>query len=127
MDAVTPQTTISARVVFDMGAVSVLHELQAAGVQFTLVGDDVTWSGGAGHMTAERLAGLKSGKVEVIAALTRHADDTSPYGKTRSGRQLTWTGKVVSLADWRNLSEWERHGSTGKVWNGLTQKWEKTE
>jgi len=51
-------------------------------------------------------------------------DAASPYGQTIGGRQLTWTGKIVSLADWRNLSEWERHGSTGKVWDGQTQKWE---
>lgn len=124
MGEVTTRTTISARVVFDMGAVSVLRDLLAVGVQFTVVGDAVNWSGGAGHMTAERLAALKSGKDEVIAALTRNTDESSPYGQTNGSRQRTWTGKVVSLADWRNLSEWERHGSTGKMWNGLTQKWE---
>ncbi len=52
-----------------MGAVNVLRELQAEGVQFTLVGDAVTWSGGAGHMTAERLAALKEGKAEVLQFL----------------------------------------------------------
>ncbi len=51
-------------------------------------------------------------------------DDVSPYGQTSGGRQRTWTGKVVSLDDWRTLSEWERHGSTGKVWNGMTRAWE---
>lgn len=51
-------------------------------------------------------------------------ENASPCGQTVGGRQCTWTGKVVSLAEWRNLSEWERHGSTGKVWNGLTQQWE---
>lgn len=51
-------------------------------------------------------------------------DEASPYGRGVGGGQLTWTGKVVSLADWRNLNEWERHGSTGKMWNGLTQSWE---
>jgi hypothetical protein len=50
--------------------------------------------------------------------------DGGPYGKAAGGWQRTWTGKVVSLADWRNLSEWERHGSTGKMWNGLTRQWE---
>ncbi len=107
-----------------MGAVSVLRELQAEGVQFTLVGDAVTWSGGAGHMTAERLAALKSGKCEVIAVLTHHTVAPGLRGQTVGGRQRSWTGKVVSLADWRNLSDWERHGSTGKMWNGLTQQWE---
>ena len=82
-----------------MGAVSLLRELQAEGVQFTVDGDAVTWSGGAGHMTAERLAALKSGKFEVIAALTRHSDAPSPHGQTFGGRQRTWTGKVVSLTN----------------------------
>jgi hypothetical protein len=40
------------------------------------------------------------------------------------GRPVTWTGKVVSLDDWRRLTDWERHGPNGKLWNGLTQKWE---
>ena len=51
-------------------------------------------------------------------------NQTSPYGQTIGGLQRTWTGKVVSLSDWRNLTEWERHGSTGKIWNGITRKWE---
>lgn len=51
-------------------------------------------------------------------------DADSPYVRSVGGSPRTWTGKVVSLADWRNLSEWERHGSTGKVWNGNTQQWE---
>jgi hypothetical protein len=35
----------------------------------------------------------------------------------------TWTGRVVSLADWRTLSEWERHGPNGRIWCGLCQGW----
>jgi len=42
------------------------------------------------------------------------------------GRPVTWTGKVVSLDEWRRLTEWERHGPDGKVWNGKTQQWEKS-
>lgn len=40
------------------------------------------------------------------------------------GRPVTWTGKVVSLEDWRTLTKWERHGPNGRVWNGKTQQWE---
>lgn len=36
----------------------------------------------------------------------------------------TWTGKIVSLADWRQLSEWEKHGPDGRHWNGITKSWE---
>ena len=57
----------------------------------------------------------------------RGNDQTSPYGQTIGGLQRTWTGKVVSLSDWHNLSEGERHGSTGKLWNGIPRKWEPDE
>ncbi|WP_299986660.1 hypothetical protein [uncultured Ruegeria sp.] len=40
------------------------------------------------------------------------------------GRPVTWTGKVVSLEDWRNMTDWERHGPSGKMWNGKTHQWE---
>ena len=48
-----------------------------------------------------------------------------PYG-TACGLGLmpkTWTGRVVSLADWRTLSEWDRHGPNGRDWCGLCQGW----
>lgn len=50
--------------------------------------------------------------------------DPYPYGVACGGRPLTWTGRVVSLDEWKRLTGWERHGSTGKVWNGLTRQWE---
>lgn len=51
-------------------------------------------------------------------------DGSSPYGAGIAGGVRTWTGKVISLEEWQRLSNWERHGSTGKVWNGLTRQWE---
>lgn len=36
----------------------------------------------------------------------------------------TWSGRVVSLAAWRELTDWERHGPRGRRWNGLTGQWE---
>lgn len=57
-------------------------------------------------------------------APSRPEPDAFPYGRSFDGRPLTWTGKVVSLDAWRELSDWERHGSTGKLWNGLTRQWE---
>lgn len=51
-------------------------------------------------------------------------DDAPPYGAGIAGGVRTWTGRVVSLEAWRALSDWERHGSTGKVWSGLTHQWE---
>ncbi len=35
----------------------------------------------------------------------------------------TWTGKPVTQSQWKSTSEWQRHGCTGKVWNGLTRQW----
>lgn len=46
------------------------------------------------------------------------------HGFTIGGRPLTWTGKVVSLEEWRTLTDWEKHGPDGKFWNALTQQWE---
>lgn len=40
------------------------------------------------------------------------------------GRPITWTGKVVSLEEWRSLTEWERHGPDGRHWNSRTRRWE---
>src|SRR6056297_4129205 len=31
----------------------------------------------------------------------------------------TWTGRVVSLAAWRRMTEWEKHGPNGRLWCGL--------
>lgn len=36
----------------------------------------------------------------------------------------TWTGRIVSLGEWRRLTEWERHGPNGRHWNGITGQWE---
>jgi len=35
----------------------------------------------------------------------------------------TWTGRVVSLATWRTLTDWERHGPRGQHWNAATGQW----
>ena len=50
-----------------------------------------------------------------------------PGTLTDSGRVLTWTGRVVSLDEWRRLSTWDRHGPDGRHWNGQTRKWEAPE
>ena len=52
--------------------------------------------------------------------------ETFPHG-TACGlglSPLTWTGRVVSLEEWRRLTEWERNGPQGKHWNGSTRRWE---
>ena len=49
------------------------------------------------------------------------------HGVSVAGRPLTWTGRVVSLAEWRNLTEWERQGQTGRSWCGVAGEWIKPE
>lgn len=46
------------------------------------------------------------------------------YGASAGGRPLTYTGRVVSLEVWRNLTEWERHGPRGRLWCGVNRRWE---
>lgn len=52
--------------------------------------------------------------------------DRFPYG-TACDMGLfprTWTGRIVSLAAWRELTDWERHGPRGRHWNAATGQWE---
>jgi len=51
-------------------------------------------------------------------------NDAFRHGRDLNGNPKTWTGRVVTLEAWPGLSDWERHGSRGKVWNGLTRAWE---
>lgn len=46
-----------------------------------------------------------------------------PHGRTCAGYPLTWTGRIVSLDEWRHLSAWERHGPRGGHWCGVTREW----
>ncbi|MEW2914991.1 hypothetical protein [Leisingera sp. JC11] len=67
------------------------------------------------------------GQTEARAEPTSQAygnESTFPYGKSHGGGIMAWSGKVVSLEEWRNLSEWDRHGSIGKMWNGIARAWE---
>ena len=54
----------------------------------------------------------------------REAETRFPHAYSALGGPVSWTGRVVSLADWRNLTEWERHGPDGRHWNGITKQWE---
>lgn len=58
-------------------------------------------------------------------AYSRQNMQDFPHGVGAIGGQpRTWTGRIVSLDEWRKLSVWDRHGSTGQKWNGLTWQWE---
>lgn len=54
---------------------------------------------------------------------SQHAE-AFPHGLCpTTGKPRTWTGKIVSLDDWRRLSDWERHGSTGMMFCGICRAW----
>jgi hypothetical protein len=45
------------------------------------------------------------------------------HGESPGGRPLTWTGRVVSLEEWRRLTDWERHGPDGRTFCGCCRAW----
>ncbi|WP_299351574.1 hypothetical protein [uncultured Shimia sp.] len=67
---------------------------------------------------------VKEGGQSEFSRAVKATDEKYPYGRAVAGSPRTWTGKVVSLAEWRELSEWDKHGNTGKHWSGLTRQWE---
>ncbi len=83
--------------------------------------------GGKSSRRNSRIAGIatlhpenqKTEKPEMF----RQSDDFK-HGFSVTGSPLTWTGKVVSLAAWREFSEWERHGPDGRRFNGKSKEWE---
>ncbi|GHE02343.1 hypothetical protein GCM10008024_21420 [Allgaiera indica] len=46
-----------------------------------------------------------------------------PRGVSVTGSPCTWTGRVVSLDEWRRLSEWERSGPDGRMFCGACRVW----
>lgn len=58
---------------------------------------------------------------------TPYEADLWRHGASVTGSPRTWTGRLVTLAAWRDLTEWERHGPNGRHWNGATGRWEQPE
>lgn len=50
-------------------------------------------------------------------------DEHSRHGLSVAGHPITWTGRVVSLSNWRKLGAWDRHGPDGRHWCGIAQDW----
>lgn len=103
-------------------AISLLEDLTAQGVNVVLDGDRVTLKGDRAVLTPEHVIVLRQHRGEVVAFL--QSRERFPHGRTVSGSPRTWSGKVVSSVEWRSMTSWERHGSTGRNWNGQTQAWE---
>lgn len=66
-------------------------------------------------------------KSESPAQGDMQARETFPHGCSTAGHPLTWTGRIVSLDEWRRLDGWERDGQRGRLWNGITKQWERNE
>lgn len=61
---------------------------------------------------------------ETNAAVGAKADGSDfKHGRSLTGRPRTWTGKIVSIEEWRSLSDWERDGPNGRIWCGQCQDW----
>src|SRR6056297_3525872 len=52
----------------------------------------------------------------------RGMTEPAPHGLSAGGRPLTWTGRVVSLDEWRGLSGWQRHEPGARCWCGASGK-----
>lgn len=67
-------------------------------------------------------------KVAGVAASQRQNEKIAPgvmrHGHALNGHPKTWTGNIVSLDAWRQLSDWEKPGPDGRHWSGLTKSWE---
>lgn len=78
---------------------------------------------------AQVLRNVQADNVAPYATLTPRvaqvAQVARPLTRNPETAPRTWTGRVVSLAAWRDMTEWERHGPNGRHWNGITKQWEK--
>lgn len=70
---------------------------------------------------------VSSQRQSVVSDLHPDQHNDMRHGMSKGGRPLTYSGRVVSLEDWRTLSEWEKHGPDGRAWNCTTQQWEMSE
>lgn len=67
---------------------------------------------------------VRKPETESIAPKEPPSCDASPHCGAEREYLRTWTGRVVPKADWRDLTDWEKHGPRGRMWNSLTRQWE---
>ena len=66
--------------------------------------------------------------LSVLSVCQFKADSVSapadpPRAFSHSGRPVTWTGRIVSLDEWKRLSAWDRHGQDGRMFCGACREW----
>ena len=93
-------------------ATNLIEDLSSRGVEFALTGGKIQFRGARSVITPQHVETLKEHRGEVVQFLLSRMD--YPHGCTLDGTPKTWTGKIVSLDQWRRLSEWEKHGPDGK-------------
>lgn len=49
--------------------------------------------------------------------------DMFRHGASVTGLPRTWTGRVVSLDEWRDLTAWDKHGPDRRMYCGVCQVW----
>ena len=75
-------------------------------------------------LVSDGLLGGVSEKTETDRERPKTPDKSAfKHGRSLTGRPLTWTGKIVSLEEWRALSSWERHGPDGRIWCARCERW----
>lgn len=57
------------------------------------------------------------------APMPSQSDEPFRHGASVTGMPRTWTGRVVSLDEWRGLSKWDRHGPDGRMFCGACREW----
>ncbi|QBJ24014.1 hypothetical protein [Haematobacter massiliensis] len=50
-------------------------------------------------------------------------DDMFRHGRSIAGNPVTWTGRIIRLDEWRQLSAWDRHGPDGRLFCGICRAW----
>lgn len=124
-----------------MAVPSILQDLVRAGVEFETDGERIRWRNSGGRMTPDVVEVLRAHKAEVIRFLavpaevlplapppttsepSRDTDDPFRHGRAFNGTPMTWTGRIVSLDEWRRLTIWDRHGPDGRVFCGICREW----
>ncbi|WP_147393068.1 hypothetical protein [Paracoccus siganidrum] len=68
-------------------------------------------------------SGNSSQHVARLEAATPEPDRQDDARPDADGYCRTWTGRIVRLDEWRNLTAWDRHGPAGRLFCGICKQW----